>query len=94
MIECVQRRAFLRTRKRRADKHQRMLEKMAAWRAAKARKRRQRIAEGWSPEPKMVRSPRFEFGVRDTVTGDVGWVPFRSVRDAIRRLQLIRKYCE
>jgi len=69
-----------------------MLRKMSNMRAAKARKHEQAIADGWEPEPKMVRAFPLELGVRDTRNGDVAWVPFRSVRDAARRLTMVQKH--
>lgn len=58
--------------------------------AARARKR----MEGPMPErpEKLVPYYPLELGVRDTRTGDVEWVPFKSVRDAARRLAVVRKY--
>ena len=68
-----------------------MHKKMAAMRDAKARKR----LAGPPPEqpPRMVRWTGLSLGVRDDTTGETAWVPFRSVRDAARRLAVvIREY--
>lgn len=69
-----------------------MLKKMAAMRAAKARKR----LAGPAPEPeppRLVRWTGLSLGVRDETTGETAWVPFRSVRDAARRLAVVlREY--
>jgi hypothetical protein len=95
MPHCVQPGAFLRRRNRRQDKRKRILNKMAAMRAAKARKR----LLNPPPEriPKMEPWHRFEFGVRDKVQGPAGmgeaWTDFRSIRDVVRRLKVIRKHC-
>lgn len=61
-------------------------------RAAKARKRRERIAAGWTPEPRMVRAYPLELGVRNKSTGETAWVDLRSVRDAARRLRVVLKF--
>lgn len=65
----------------------RMLRKMAAMRAAKARKRSANQVER---EPRMERWYPLELGLRDRRTGETAWVPFRSIRDAIRRLSVAR----
>lgn len=71
-------------------RRERILRKMAAMRAAKARKR---LAQGpQEDEPRMQRFHRLELGVRDKLTGEVAWIDFRSVRDALRRLSVIRRY--
>jgi hypothetical protein len=74
----------------RKSRRQATLRRMAQMRAAKAAKRMA------SPpaEPSPKRSPYFplELGVRDTRTGEVAWVPLRSVRDAGRRLRLVLKF--
>lgn len=72
-----------------------MLRKMANMRAAKERKR---LARGLrEEEPKMVKWHRFEFGVRDKVTGRAGygeaWTDLVSIRDVVRRLRVILKEC-
>lgn len=67
----------------------RMLRKMAAMRAAKARRRRER------PPPEvcaLVAEKVLELGLRDLRSGEVAWVPFRSLRDAMRRLAMVQKY--
>lgn len=59
---------------------------MAVMRSAKARKRLARpIIE---EEPKMVRTFPLEIGIRDTITGEDGWVPLKSARFA-RRLATV-----
>lgn len=63
---------------------------MAAMRAARERKRLER------PAPEIGIRARYrhplELGLRDTRTGEVAWVPFRSVRDATRRLAVVAKH--
>lgn len=73
---------------------QRRLQQLAQMRAAKARKRDALIAAGWTPEPRLVaaRDCPLELGVRDKRSGEVAWVEFRSVRDALRRLSVVRKF--
>jgi hypothetical protein len=44
------------------------------------------------PEPHVERFHRFEFGVRDKITGDVGWHDLVSVRHAKTALGLVMKY--
>ena len=66
-----------------------MLRKMTNMRAAKERKRLENSPER---EPKMERFFPLEFGVRDTRNGDTAWVPFKSVRDAARRLAIVQKF--
>jgi len=71
-------------------RRQRVLRKMSAMRAAKERKRLDRgLCE---EEPKMVRWHHLQIGVRDKRTGETAWIDFRSVRDAARRLSVIRRY--
>ena len=72
-----------------------MLRKMANWRAAKARKRQAAIDAGLiEQEPKMERWCRFEFGVRDKLTGEFHWHDLVSVRHAKTALGLILKFCQ
>ena len=61
-------------------------------RAAKTRKRQEAIDAGWTPEPKMERTYNLSIGLRDERTGVVAWTPFKSVRDAARRLGVVRRY--
>lgn len=61
-------------------------------RAAKSRKRQAAIDAGWTPEPKMQRAYRFEFGVRDKATGETHFVDLKSVRHAAKALGLILKF--
>lgn len=93
MSNCVQFEPFLRRRNRRQDKRERMLKKMANWRAAKERKRQARLADGWRPEPKLERYYPLEFGVRVKSTGETHFVDLRSVRHAAKALGLILKFC-
>ena len=86
--------SYFKSRNKRQDKRERELLKLARWRKLKAEKH-QRLAEAGllEQEPRMERCYRYELGVRDAVTGDVGFVPLKSVRDAARRLRLILKHC-
>lgn len=88
MIDCAQSPVFFARRNHRQDKHERMLRKMAAMRAAKKRKR----LAGPPPEPKLVRWHPLELGLRDKRTGETAWVDFVSVRDAARRLAVVQKF--
>lgn len=61
-------------------------------------KERKRMARGPREEPpRMARWHRFEFGVRDKVKGPAGygeaWTDLKSIRDVVRRLKVILKYC-
>jgi hypothetical protein len=89
MRQRVHSQLFFSARKARRE---RVLRKTAAMRAAKDRKRRERIAAGWTPEPKMVRWVPLELGLRDKITGEVAWTDFRSLRDALRRLAKVRRW--
>ena len=84
MTTCTHRRNFF----GRGVKRERMLQKLANMRAVKARKR---LANPVEREPKMVRYYPLSLGVKDKRTGDVAWVDFRSIRDAIRRLSVVQK---
>lgn len=44
------------------------------------------------PDPKMARFYRFQIGFRDVLTGDEGWKPLKSVRNAAMTAKLILKY--
>lgn len=92
MTHCIQSAPFLRRRKVRQDKRERMLRKMANWRAAKARKRQERMAAGWWPEPKLKRYYPLEFGVRVKATGETHFVDLKSARHAAKALGLILKF--
>ena|ERR1022692_1626129 len=94
MTDCLHSSDFLRRRNHRQDKRERMLKKMANWRAAKECKRRERIAAGWTPELKMIRVYPLEFGVRVKATGETHFVDLKSVRHAAKALSLIIKYCQ
>lgn len=73
-----------------------MLSKLANMRAAKARKREERIAAGLidEPEPKMlvVRHPHISWAMRDDLSGEVVWMEFKSVRDLARRAGMVARY--
>jgi hypothetical protein len=45
------------------------------------------------PEPKMKRWHRFDYGVRDKLTGETHWRELRSARQAGKALGLILKFC-
>ena len=62
---------------------------MSNMRAAKERKR---LANPIEREPKLVPWHPLELGVRDKASGEVGWVDFKSLRDAMRRLADVRKF--
>jgi hypothetical protein len=79
-------------RKRIQDKRQRQAEKLARMRAAKERKRAAAMAAGWLPEPKFERWHRFEFGVRDKLTGETHFTDLKSVRHAAKALGLVLKF--
>lgn len=44
------------------------------------------------PEPRMERWYRFEYGVRDTLSGETHFRPLVSVRQAARALGLVIKF--
>ena len=73
-------------RNRRSLKRHRQLAKLAAMRAAKERKRRANPVER---EPRFVRAYPLELGLRDTRTGEVAWVDFKSIRDSVKRLSVV-----
>ena len=83
---------FLRRRNRRQDKRVRQLEKLARWRKRKAELRAERIAAGWTPEPKFVRAYPFEIGIRNKQTGETCFVDLKSARQAHKIAGLILKY--
>jgi hypothetical protein len=74
----------------RKSRRQRVLQKMAAMRAAKERKRLERPAP--EPEPKRQRWHRFEFAVRDKLTGQTAWHDLKSVRHAATACRLILRH--
>lgn len=78
-------------RNRWQDKRLRQLERLAAMRAAKERKRLELGPR--DEEPRMLRWHRFELGVRDKVTGEVAWVDLKSVRHASKAMGLMLKFC-
>jgi hypothetical protein len=67
----------------------RQLKKLANMRAAKERKR---LANPVEREPKLVPWHPLELGLRDKVSGEVAWVDFKSLRDAMRRLAVVRRF--
>lgn len=81
--------SFSRNSKVRWEKRLRQLAQM---RSAKERKRLARLADGWTPEPKMKRYYPFEFGVRVKATGESHFTDLRSSRHAAKALCLILKY--
>ena len=85
--------SLLRNRKSRREAQ---LRKLANMRAAKARLRM--ACPPPERPPKRIAWHRFEFGVRDKVTGPAGygeaWTDFKSIRDVVRRLRVIRQYCQ
>lgn len=89
MTQCLQSPVFF---KRRKQRRERVLRKMVNMRAAKERKRMERIAAGWTPEPKMERAYLLEFGVRNKATGEMAWVDLKSVRHAAKALGLVLQY--
>jgi hypothetical protein len=78
--------SFSRNGKRRWE---RRLRQLAQMRAAKEHKR---LAHPIVREPKWERCFPLEIGVRDKRTGESAWTDFTSVRDAARRLAVVRKY--
>jgi len=79
---------FFRNRKQRRE---RMLRKMSVLRAAKERKRLENPTEH---EPMMERFYRFEFAVKDKLTGETAWHDLVSVRHAAKAVGLILKFCD
>lgn len=57
----------------------------------RAAKERKRLANPVERVPRMLPHYPLELGLRDTRSGEVAWVPFRSVRDAARRLAVVRR---
>lgn len=89
MSICAHSKNFFRNRKERKE---RQLLKLANMRAAKERKRQERIADGWTPEPKYVRAYCFEIGIRNKATGETCFVDLKSARQAHKIAGLILKY--
>ena len=50
----------------------------------KARRRQERIAAGWTPEPRFRKDYPLEIGFRDTRSGEVAWCSLKSARQAKR----------
>ena len=70
---------------------ERMLRKMANFRAAKERKR---LANPVEREPKLVRFYPLEFCVRNKLTGEVSsWHDLRSARRIAKQAALLLRYC-
>lgn len=91
MTQRMHSRTFFRNHK---ERRERQLRKLSNMRAAKARKRQALVDAGLlEREPKMERAYRFEIGFRDTFTGDIGWKPLKSSRNAHLTAGLILKYC-
>jgi hypothetical protein len=74
----------------RKKRREAVLRKMAAWRAAKERKRLERGPV--EQEPRMQRWNRYTITVTDRLTGETGSFELRSLRDAVKRLGLVVKY--
>ena len=89
MMNCVQSPGFFRNCKQRRE---RVLRKMAQMRAAKERKRLAQPPP--EPEPRPERWYRFEYGVRDKITGETHWRDLVSARQAHTALGLILKFCQ
>ena len=92
MTQLQQQSSYIRRRKSRDARYQRICNKLSNWRRRKAEIRQERIVAGWRPEPKFVRAYRFEFGVRDKATGEMSRHDLKSVRHAAKALGLILKY--
>lgn len=68
---------------------------MAAMRAAKERRRLERIADGYEPEPKpgpIIRHPFISWAMQDDLSGEVVWMEFKSVRDMANRAGIVAKF--
>jgi hypothetical protein len=90
MTQCVHPGRFFSNRK---DRREHVLRKMAAMRAAKARKRQERIDAGLlEREPKMERWHRFQYGVRDKLNGEEHWRDLVSARQAAKAFGLILQH--
>ena len=80
---------FFTARKRRRE---RILQKMAAMRAAKERKRLERGPRDEELRGPVVRHPNLSWAMRDELSGDVVWMEFQSVRDMARRAGMVAKF--
>ena len=89
MTHCAPNSSVSKYRRRFSDKHKRKSERLAKMRAAKERKR---IASPVEREPERVRYYPLQLGVRNKITGETAWVDFRSIRDAAKRLTVVKKY--
>ena len=63
-------------------------------RMAKARWAKWRAEDRPESEPRMVRWNRFEYGIRDRMTGETHWRDLVSIRQAAKALGLIMKFCQ
>lgn len=81
-------------RRRRYNKWLQKSQRLAQMRVAKAKKHQFMIESGLidEPEPKMQRYYKFEFGVRDKITGETEWHDLVSIRHASKALGLILKF--
>jgi hypothetical protein len=71
-------------------RHDRIIRKCAAMRAAKERKRLERGHVEAPPKPEPFY--RYTVTVTDTLTGESGTVPLKSIRDITKRLSLVLKH--
>lgn len=92
MSQCVRQKNFSPRLNRRQDKRLRLLSRLERMRAAKEQHRQERIEAGWEPEPRMERWFPIQLGVRDKRTGEVAWVDFMSLPDAMRRLACVARH--
>ena len=53
---------------------------------------RANVASHPEPEPRMKRWHRFQYGVRDKLSGEMAWRDLVSVRQAAKALGLIIKF--
>ena len=75
--------SYFKSRNKRQDKRLRELSKLSKWRQRKTEIRQERIAAGLlEREPKFEKWHRFEFGVRDKLTGS-RYRTFNIVPDTI-----------
>ena len=68
------------------QRRQRILQKMAAMRAAKERKRLENPPQH---EPKTQRTTCLQIGFRDEISGVECWLPLKSARDAYKRISAL-----
>jgi hypothetical protein len=89
MTHCAQNLNVSKYRRRFSDKYKRKSERLAKMRAAKEQKR---LANPVEREPERVRYSPLQLGIRNKLTGETAWVDFKSIRDAVKRLAVIKKY--